>query len=388
MTAEGTKGWVETLRAAARGKAESGIEIARAESSGLLDGPLVRVLTSWLMAAFVVAAALLRTRIAHAVTFDLMVVVLRTAALAFVVRALIASGLLLRARTSENARAGRVLAWSDAGIYERLGERERFLARADVARIVVAEEPGRGPLRGPDTVFVVGRLVTQQYWQLGPGYAASGEILGARLARWLERTPVAPSPAGGTPRADSIDRRYERAAQGKPDAGDIVVPEGFGYRLRAPYAALLGGVFSLDTVISAGPLRARVLPVALFASVLAVLFVGAWFLWMRRRRAVRLGIALVITPEEVLARGPAGVVGVPWGQLASAQVLLRLAWSPFFGSFAARSLLLTTPSGERLTFDAGFLGVPADVLAAWLDERRSARAGAPAEQGADAQSAS
>ena len=51
---------------------------------------LVRALLSVLMASFIVGAALLRTRLSADVPFDLMALLLRTAALAFVIRAGIA----------------------------------------------------------------------------------------------------------------------------------------------------------------------------------------------------------------------------------------------------------------------------------------------------------
>jgi hypothetical protein len=92
---------------------------------------------------------------------------------------------------------------------------------------------------------------------------------------------------------------------------------------------------------------------------------------MGRRRATRLGIAMLITPEELLVRGRGGVLGVPWPQLQAAQVSARMAWSPFLGSFSVRTLVVTTTHGEVMSFDAGFLGVPPEVLAAVLDSQRS-----------------
>ena len=43
------------------------------------------------------------------------------------------------------------------------------------------------------------------------------------------------------------EEQYARIAQGKTEPGEVCVPEGVGYRARAPYGALLGCVFALDT---------------------------------------------------------------------------------------------------------------------------------------------
>jgi hypothetical protein len=177
-------------------------------------------------------------------------------------------------------------------------------------------------------------------------------------------------PERPVPEASSLEARYARAAHGKADEGDVAVPEGFGYRKRAPYAALLGVAFALDALWAAGPLRTKIVSPALFSCVLAIVLFLGWFVWMGRRRASRLGIAMVITPEELLVRGQGGVMGVPWSQLASAQVHSRMAWSPFWGSFAVRTLVISTTHGETLSFDAGFLGVPPEVLAVVLESYR------------------
>jgi hypothetical protein len=361
---------MEPLRAAIHGKRASGVEVLRAEAPPLLDGAAMRAMMSLLMAGFIVGAALLRTRMTSDTPFDLMALLLRTAALAFVVRAVLALFVALRAFADKARARNNVLAWSEAGMLEQTPEGERFLLRKDVLGILLEERPERSLVAQSKAVWVAAlpRNRKVQFWQLTAHYAGKPEILCARLAPWLqprleptERREREPS---------SLEERYARAARGKPGEGEVAVPEGFGYRRRAPYAALLGIVFALDALWSAGALRARILSPALLSCVLAlVLFVG-WFVWMGKRRASRLGIAMLITPEELLVRGPGGVMGVPWSQLASAQVHARMAWSPFWGSFAVRTLVVGTTHGETLSFDAGFLGVPPEVLAAVLESYR------------------
>src|SRR5689334_16730560 len=82
--------FLEPLREAVQGKRSSGVEVLRAEAPPWLDPALVRAVLSVFMAAFIVGAAVLRTRLSADAPFDLMALLLRTAALAFVVRALVA----------------------------------------------------------------------------------------------------------------------------------------------------------------------------------------------------------------------------------------------------------------------------------------------------------
>jgi hypothetical protein len=361
--------FVEPLRAAAQGRRASGIEVLRAESPPWLDGAAMRAMMSVLMAGFIVGAAVLRTRMSADTPFDLMALLLRTAGLAFVVRALIALLLAARERLRKTRASHNVLAWSDQGIYERTPEGERWLARSDVLAVLLEETPERSALAQARAVWIAARPQESKvrFWRLEAHYAQKPEILAARLGPWL-------APAAQAERREresgSLEARYRRAAQGKPGAGELPVPEGFGYRARAPYAALLGVAFALDALWSAGPLRARIVSPALLSCVLALALLAGWFVWMGRRRATRLGIAMLITPEELLVRGRGGVLGVPWSQLQAAQVAARMAWSPFVGSFSVRTLLITTTHGELLSFDAGFLGVPPEVLAAVLESYR------------------
>jgi hypothetical protein len=364
--------WVATLRAAARGGGSVGVEVLRLEAGGP-SGASLRALVSLMIAGLLVAAAVLRARVAAGAGFDLLGSLLRTTAVAFAVRAtlhvLLAAGDALR-----RLRRGRgVLCLGEAGLFEQSAAGERWLAREDALAVVVRESAGRGLGQPERPVFVVARPRREvAYLELDPRYAGSPEVLGARLSRWLGE-PDGGEAAHAPPREESVEERYARAARGQADPGDVVVPEGAGYRLRAPYAGLLGIVFAIDALLHAGTLRPRIVPVVLLSCVLAVVLIAGWLVWMRQRGATRLGIAMLFTPEELIVRGPGGALGVPWGQVSSAAVHTRLGWSPFFGSFATRSLTLGDPSGTHLTFDAGFLGVPPEVLAALIEAYRAGR---------------
>jgi hypothetical protein len=376
MTSEPS--WVSPLREVASGKPRppsardgAAIELVRGAPPGWLAGDAVHAITSVFLAALLIAAAWLRSHV-QAGPVDLIGLLLRTASVAFALRALIALSLWLRRLARDSHASAHVLVWSRDGILWRAPDGERWLAREDVAAVVVPEERVvRGAATSLTPLYVVARPQSElTFWALPPYFSLSSEVLAARLERFRKpehepEPPVLPVPLLAP------DERYSRAARGVRVAGEVPVREGFGYRLRAPYGVLLALVFVADAVLSAGALRARMLPAALLAALLAPGALLVWFVWMRRRRAVRLGIALLLTPEELLVRGKQGVVSVPWAQLASAEVVARLAWSPLVGSYLVRTLWFLTQDGMQMPFDGGFLAAPAEVVAALANAYRT-----------------
>lgn len=355
-----------TLREAASGKSVPGVEVVQGSAPGLLGADAIHALISALMAALVIAATVLRTGLTHA-GFDLILLLLRTASVAFVLRASIALALWGR-RLIEDARAREhVLAWSDEGLlYVSPQAGARFLARADVVAFVVPEQLAQRGARSLKPLYVVGR--PPHSICLPPYFAADAELLAARLQRW--RGTLLEPALDFAPPSEGPEDRYTRAARGKLHDGEVPVPEGHGYRWRAPYGVLLALVFVVDAVRVAGP---RLYPAALASALLAPCALLGWFLWMRRRRATRLGMAMLLTREELLVRGPHGAVSLPWTQLASVEVIARQAWSPFVGRFLVRSLWFTARDGTTMQFDAAFLGWPPEVIAAQADGYRTGK---------------
>ncbi|HEX5661297.1 MAG TPA: hypothetical protein VFX59_29110 [Polyangiales bacterium] len=329
----------------------------RGSPPGLLAGDAVQAMVSVMMAGLVIAATVLRSRLAHA-GFDLILLLLRTASVAMVLRALIALWRWL-ARIGRDSRAHTYsLAWSD----EELRYGTRTMRRDDVIGIVLPEQIAQRGAVSLQPLYVVGR--PPEFWEL-PHYF-NAELLAARLKRW-RGTPAA-TPPDFTPPSEGPEQRYTRAAHGQLRVGEVAVPEGTGYRLRAPYGVVLALVFVIDAVLHAGP---RLLPAASAAALLAPASIGLWFLWMQRRRKVRLGMAMLLTPEELLVRGPHGAVSLPWTQLQSVEVATRQAWSPFVGRYLVRSLWFQALDGTTMQFDGAFLGWPPEVIAAQAEGYRT-----------------
>jgi hypothetical protein len=356
--------WLAELHQAARGSAQRGIETLRGARPPLANATSAGALSSLLLAAFVVGAAAFRTRVAP-LPFDLIASALRTLALAFAARALFSLARTLLQLRADAAAPDAALVLSERGLLLQAGVQQSWTPRHEILGVTFQEAlPSRSlaPRAAPLLLVLTPREGAPRYLTIPPFFAPSTQILQARLLRWLEHGQPAPAAAPVPPPPDP-ERRYLRAARGQLETGMLVVPEGRGYLLRAPFTALLGVVFALDILRTAGAARAQVATPLLAACLLTVSVLVAWFVWLRRRRATRLGIGMLLTPEELLMRGRAGVVSVPWSQLTEVSVQTTARWSPFVGAYPARALQLGTQEGQRIVFDASFLGIPAEVVA-------------------------
>lgn len=373
--------WVDGLRAAVRGArvpAQPGTEVLHGARPAWLAQDAVDAVTSTLLASLIVAAALLRTELARG-QFDFIALLLRTASLAFCLRAFIALVRYLARLTRDASAARHALAWSPDGLYLTTGTEEFWAARDEVIGFVSPDDrTARTLVSSLRPLFVVlAPARVPRYRALPPYFATDAEVLRARLERW--RGEVAPSITPATRDATtthatdttSSEARYRRIAEGKAMPSEVAVPEGFGYRLRAPYGLLLALVFVADALHAAGPLRARLLPSAALAAGLSLLALPAWFAWVRTRRRARLGIALALTDDELLVRGKHGVLSVGYDELTEVVIASKRSWSPYVGGYLVRVLWLSVRDGSRISMDEAFLGVPADVIAKLIEHYRA-----------------
>lgn len=357
------------LRAALRGEASPRAEVLRGERPPLVDAQLVRALTSALMLGLMLAATQFRTR-TSVLSIDPVLLVLHIACVAFAVRAVLASARWAAAFSADGAARGAALVLGEQALMLVVGGREHVVPRRSVLDVVVVHE-GRAEARIAARATVqLARVPSDPPFVLPPWFAAQPEALVARLRRWLGPSASGREPPG--PQGDP-ERTYAEAAAGSVPRHGLAVPEGRGYLARAPYAALLGVVVAIDALVHAGSLASQLLLPASAAGALAVLAFVGWFVWMARRRAVRRGLGLLLTREELLTRSGAGVVAVPWPQLAELAVDERSAWSPMLGALVVRTLALRTHDGQTLLFDGGFLGYPVEVVAALCEAYRKGR---------------
>jgi hypothetical protein len=134
---------------------------------------------------------------------------------------------------------------------------------------------------------------------------------------------------------------------------------------------LLGVAFLIGYARLPPPVRTAAGPLAAAVGVLCLVFVPlvSWSL-ARSRSGPRKGIALLLTPSELLTRSRAGVQRVRWQELARAEVASRTAWSMLRGPYEARALVMQLKDGGARAFDEAALGVPAEVAAALCEGYR------------------
>lgn len=379
MSAEREPSWVAPLREAATRRAaskaggEQNIEVLRGVPPSLFDADAARVVSSLLLCAFVLAAAIFRERVrADEVSLDLIALLLRAASIAFVIRAALAIFVFARARARAAHAREHVLALGPTGLLLKTNAAEIWASREDILGLSRAEQPESRTAPAamhPLCLVLRPETATPRLLWIPPFFAGNQDILASRLTRWLEQEGKSPR-AQLAPSKPNPDGRYTRIARGEVEPFEVRVPEGTSYRKRAPYGALLGCAFALDALRSAGPLSKQLLPGVLAACALALAFFAGWFLWMRSRRKSRLGIAMALTREDILLRSKVGVVSIPWVQLTEVDVDMKLTWSPFFGSYPVHILCLSTLDGDRVLFDDGFLGVPAEAVAVLCESYR------------------
>jgi hypothetical protein len=86
--------------------------------------------------------------------------------------------------------------------------------------------------------------------------------------------------------------------------------------------------------------------------------------------APRKGIALVLTPAEMLMRTRAGVHRVGWDEVARLEITSRTAWSVLEGPKPQRALVVHRKESDTITYVEEFLGAPAEVVVALCDGYR------------------
>lgn len=352
------------LRGALQGRGQPGVEQVRGEAGGYLDPAVLRALSAPLIAGFMVAAAVFRGQVNDAV-LDPLGAVLRTLAFAFAVRAL----LLLAAWWRQRARAGRAaeqaLAWSEHGILFRDGQSEVFAARSEVVGIDLREERRTpwGRQRARPLWITLRSEGAPRYIELPANVCRNSELLHARLSRWWAE-PEPEDAADEAPSAPGVDGHaiYQRAVAGELPPGATAVREGQRWLRRGPYGALLVAFFVLDLLRSVG--GGQGWPMAAGALALCAAVPAGWWLWMRRRARPRGGLAMLLTPAQLLVWGTGSVVELPWHELGEVEVESRNQWSPFVGAYPVQQLVLTTTAGEALRFDADLLSVPPEVVGA------------------------
>lgn len=350
------------------------IDICDTHSPALLDADGARALLSPFLAAFMWAAVVFRETQSHS-SLDPLALLLRVLALAMTLRALSALwrlGQRLKLLVQWR-RYGLVI--TDQGLLVRLPDRDVVVPREDVLDIreqhaIAGSSRSSG---GTAEVYVVTHPATgRTHVTLPAVFAASPRALAERLMRWRamggEGTPLPSESPEPLP-----SKLWERSGRGEVLPGVVAIRHGSGWMKRGPYASMLLGLAVLDGFVRLPSQAAQAinpLPALLLAAAL-VIVPGAWFLFTRTTLRDRKGLALVLSPSDLLSRGRGGIIRAPWSTVTRVEVTARSSWSLLQGGHTTRTLIVHRKRGEAVVQVAeAFLATPIDVVAALCDAYR------------------
>jgi len=362
--------WIARAEAALRGQPSPGIDRLPAARPSVLDARGRRALLAPVTAAFLWAAVVFREGLAH--PLDPLALLLRLLALAATLRALVALA-LLGSRVRELLRRDRYgVALGEDGLLLRTPRTDFAVARTDIVDIV---EHGawqdRSAQRWADVYVVTRPDSGRLYLALPPFFAHSPGVLAERLMRWRG---VAEAPAEREARepAELASKLLDAVAAGERPPGVAVIEHGRGWLRRGPYATVLLGVAALEGWLrSSETARAQLGAAAPLVVALCLLIVPLfWIVLTRRDMAPRKGIALVLTPAELLLRTRAGVHRVRWTQVVRVEIASRTAWSILFGAHESRSLIVHRKGDDPISYAEPSLAAPAEVVAALCEGYR------------------
>jgi hypothetical protein len=285
---------------------------------------------------------------------------------ALTVRAAFAAPQLARRLALLLAARRHALVLTDAGLLWQRPDGPVAVPRREVVDV---RERGnwreRSPGRRYAPVFVLmppGPDGAPRWIALPPIFDRTPGVLAERLMRW--RGPLeAPEGFAHAPPARLASKVYDDAAAGRAPEGGVVLRHGRGWLRKGPYATLLLGAVLVERAVRVpGALRALVAPGTL--TLIAACLVAVPLVWAvlaRRHVAPRRGVAMVLTPAEVLIRIRSGILRASWPRLAHVRVEARSAWSLLEGTHVARQLVLDRGDDPPIRYEEAYLGVPAEV---------------------------
>lgn len=371
--------WIHAAETALSGPAstDGAVDVLTVGPPPVLDAAGIRALLAPFLAGFLWAATVFR-ELQAGQPFDPLSLLLRLLALALSVRALVllthfARRLRLWRRTRQHA-----LALTPDGLLYRSPSGDVAIPREDILDVRERGRWGERAGRRFAEVYVVTRPASgRTHVSLPPLFERTPGVLVERLMRWLgPRTSEAA--VGGERSLPSADpnalpsKLWEQVASGAQVDGVCSIPHGSAWVLRGPYASVLLGLAVLEGFVRLPEANREAagstMPLVLVGALIVVPV--AWFLFTRAHIRPRLGLALVLTPAELLLRLRSGVMRVAWAELAGADLETRGAWSILLGAHEARTLVLRRKNAAEIRYHESFLGIPAEVVASLCEAYR------------------
>ncbi len=242
------------------------------------------------------------------------------------------------------------------------------VARGELLDVV---EPGdwgrRQGRRYADLYLIVEPRAGKAVLRLPPVFDESPGVLAERLMRWRGAPP--PRRTSFPRPARLASKVYDDATGGLLPPGCALLPHGWGWLRRGPYAALLFGVvfFEASRRLPEG-VSLGLLPAAGLAACLLVPL--GWLLLTRRQVAPRKGLAMVLTPAEVLMRTREGILRASWPKIPRLTIDTQRGWSILEGRHPVRRLVIERENNPPIRYDEAFLGLPAEAALALLEAYR------------------
>ncbi|MBN8614185.1 MAG: hypothetical protein J0L92_26540 [Deltaproteobacteria bacterium] len=349
-------------------------EVLRGAFPPVLEGDGVRALLAPVVAAVAWLGAGFREMVAGT-AIDPLALLMRLLAVGLTTRALIL-GIGLAKRLVVASRASRArLVLAPEGLAFHDGARTITFDRKAITSIVEAGmwQTRRTSGRRWADVLVVGSARDLLYLAIPPLFEHSPGVLAEKLMRWLGPAPYEEERSFPDP-APLASKVYEDASRGITDAGTLVIPHGEGWARRGPYATILLAIVMVEGLARLEvDVPADLWPFAIGAVLVALVFPLGWWLMTRREISVRKGIALVLTPAELLLRTRAGVHRARWGKLQRVSIDTRRAFSVLDGVHETKTLVLKRKDEPPIRYDEAFLGLPAEVAQVLIDAYRTAQ---------------
>lgn len=379
-----TESFVERADEALRtGRSSGEVRLIAASAPPLFDALMRRALTAPLLAGFMWAAVVFRdtVKMGHS-ALDPLGLIFRLLALALTARTLILCVQLWPRIRAFRDKQRYALALADEGLVLRTPSADFPVAKHDVIDIQEHGAWGDHSGRRWADVYVVTRPDSGRYYlSLPPLFETTPGVLAERLMRWRGARP---QPRDARDEADEAkaelpSKIFDRAAAGESLPGSVVIKHGKAYLRRGPYATVLLGLAVLtDWAMLPAAVRMQagmLAPLVMAFSLLAV--PAIWLVLMRRDLQPRKGIALVLTPSEMLMRTRAGVHRVAWKEVAKLEIVARTGWSVLLGPHPQRTMVIhrkPKPGHENddntITYVEEFLGAPAEVVVALCEGYR------------------
>ena len=371
--ADGSESWVRRAERLLDRKAAPGDDEARllGQRPVLLDTETTKAAVAPVLAAITWSAAVFREMVSPT-SLDPIGMVLRAVALGLTLRVLLLGGLLVRRLRvwMEAPRWG--LALTPDGLLLRTPTHDVAIPREDVIAVVERDkwQERRAGRRWTEVFVVLNPELGRTHVALPPVFEDTPGLLTERLMRWRGAAPE-PREIDREP-AKLASRVYDRATQGLVEPGTTVLRHDRSWLKKAPYAVVIVGVVAVEAVFRAGSTVWEALEPWMIAGMfVALLAIPLRWVWMTRREVTpRKGLAMVLTPAELLIRTRQGILRSRYKDIAKVSLDAKTKWSVLEGAHSARQLVLPRRHAGTIRYDEPYLGYPVEVVKALIDAYR------------------